>query len=369
MAYPIRHFERLIPAERKKDFYNYLNGYKCKYEYNKTFVYHWRERMRAQCLASRNTHWITLTFDENHIARFMTKDEITSLGITDYKAACAIKGLHLVENHDDDINLSKLYYNRCFDLFIRRLRIALERSCPEEFKSQIAQLKFFAATETGDLFGRFHFHMLLWNVPDCISSERFTEILLEKWSYGFITDELLFDYGCKVNYITKYLFKRFEDKLTFTRKSRSIGLLYWNDDRKKHMVSALTTTFHMDGREYHMGRYFCDKVFGKPGEPLREELKKKQRDIYTVKEYDTLISWYKTHPNHVCLVSLHSSNVELKNLPLDYVHSVFVCHRYVDMMYKENNEKAAANYCSGFRITRKLNALRLKYLTLYHKKI
>lgn len=369
MAYPIEHFRRLIPSEKEKDFNNYLKGYKCRYEYNRSFLYHWRERMLCQCYSSRNTHWITLTFDENHIARFMTRQEIENLGITDYQAACAIKGLHLVDDHERDIDLSKLYYNRCFDLFIRRLRISLERSLPEESKKQIAQLKFFAASETGDLFGRFHFHMLLWNVPEGISNEAFTQLLLDKWSYGFVTDELLFSYGKKVNYITKYLFKRFEDKLTFTRKSRSIGLHYWNEERKKHMVSALTTTFHLDGREYYMGRFFCDKVFGLPGAPLREMLKKKQRDLYTVKEYETLISWYKTHPNHVCLVSLHSGCTDLKNLPLDYVNSVFVCHKYVNMMYKEMNEKARANYALGFKVTRKLNELRQKYLMLYHKKI
>lgn len=369
MAYPIEHFRRLIPSSREKDFNNYLNGYKCKYEYNKSYIYHWRERMLCQCHSSRNTHWITLTFDENHVARFMTRKEIESLGITDYEATCAIKGLHLVEDHTHDDELSKLYYNRCFDLFIRRLRISIERSLPEEFKPQIAQLKFFAATETGDLFGRFHFHMLLWNVPECIDNNQFTLLLYEKWSYGFVTDEVLLDYTSKVNYITKYLFKRFEDKLTFTRKSRSIGLLYWNEERQKHMVSSLTTSFHMNGREYFMGRFFCDKVFGLPGTELRESLKKKQRDIYTVKEYESLITWYKTHPNHVCLVSLHSSNTELKNLPLDYVNSVFLCNKYVDMMYNEQNEKARANYAFQFKVTRKLNTLREKYLTLYHKKI
>lgn len=369
MAYPISHFKKLIPHSREKDFNNYLKGYKCRYEYNKSFIYHWRERMLCQCHSSRNTHWVTLTFDENHIARFMTRQEIESLGISDYESACAIKGLHLVDNHDEDVNLSKLYYNRCFDLFIRRLRISLERSLPEEQKKQLSQLKFFAATETGDLFGRFHFHMLLWNVPDGITDESFTSLLYNKWSYGFVTDEVLFNYSQKVNYITKYLFKRFDDKLTFTRKSRSIGLLYWNDDRKKHMVSSLTTTFHLDGREYHMGRFFCDKVFGLPGTEVRESLKNKQRDIYTVKEYESLITWYKTHPNHVCLVCLHSKNTDLKNLPLDYVNSVFVCHKYVDMMFKENNEKARANYAFQFKVTRKLNQLREKYLQLYNKKI
>ena len=369
MAYPISHFEKLIPYSKRKDFENYLKGYKCKYEYNRTFIYHWRERLLCQCRASSNTHWITLTFDEQHIARFMTRQEIESLGITDYDAACNIKGMHLVDNHDDDDNLSKLYYNRCFDLFIRRLRISLERSLPLESKQDIAKLKFFAATETGDLFGRFHFHMLLWNVPECVSSAAFTQLLFDKWSYGFVTDEILFDYGQKVNYITKYLFKRFEDKLTFTRKSRSIGLCYWNEERQRLFTSSLTTSFHIDGREYYLGRFFCDKIFGKPGEPLREELKKKQQDIYAVKEYEGLISWYKTHPNHVCLVHLHNDNVELRNLPLDYVQSVFVCHNYVDMMYKELNEKARLNYQLGFKVTRKLNSLREKYLMLYHKKI
>lgn len=163
--------------------------------------------------------------------------------------------------------LKKKYYNRCFDLFIRRFRIRLSRLYPEWDSSRF---KFFAMSENGDLFERFHFHLLIFNCPICNHKHPLKDILFDSWKYGFVDIENMKKTGmARINYITKYMFKRFSDPMFFSRKSNSIGMAYFDEAKKKYLLESLTTCFHIDGREYFLGRFFQKKIFP---EEIRQEM-------------------------------------------------------------------------------------------------
>lgn len=280
-----------LPETSEKEYNNYLRGFKTRYEYNKSYKYFWRQRLFLQSKASTSTHWITLTFDESHLLRFIHRDTLSS--ITDLDDIKLPVGYRILDDDLTDIQkneLSKKYYNRCFDLFIRRFKINLERY----FSSwDSSQFKFFAVSENGDLFDRFHFHLLCFNLPYTTEISKWLkgksgvecniveEILYKSWSYGFIDfDDITYKADKQINYITKYMFKRFEDKLTFSRKSRNIGYGYFSGDRKKFLIDNLTTEFHVNGKTFYLGRFFRKKIFdADQNERLLEQYYVKQSKV------------------------------------------------------------------------------------------
>lgn len=261
-----------IPETSEKEYKYYLRGFKTRYEYNKSYKYFWRQRLLLQSKCSTSTYWITLTFDESHLLRFIHRDLLSS--VTDINDIILPAGYRLYDDDLTDIqktDLTKKYYNRCFDLFIRRFKINLERHFPQWDSSSF---KFFAVSENGDLFDRFHFHLLCYNLPYTTEVSKYLkgksgvecniveEILLNSWSYGFVEfDDITFKADKQINYITKYMFKRFDDKLTFSRKSRNIGYGYFTGDRKKFLLDNLTTEFHVNGKTFYLGRFFRKKIF------------------------------------------------------------------------------------------------------------
>lgn len=381
----------MIEVDYDKDLKNTLNGFPSKCSYIKSYKYHWRQRLMCQAKASHNTYFITLTFDEHSVMKRISSDSFKALGVNDFDdIKSKLPSNWLV---DDTLTLKEYnelqreYYSDTLTKFLKRWRINLSRKYVDWDPSLF---KFFATSESGDALGRMHFHILAFNLPKVrkiadyidISDRVLEEDLASSWKHGFV--ELLklddTDTSKHINYITKYMFKRFEDTLTFTRKSRSIGLGYFDDKKKQYHLESLTSTFHIDGREYYMGRFFKQKIFGYPSEKY-EELKQKNG----IKYMELML-----HSETAFLRRKYGCDVECKifrdekGTPIDIVHwfpatgeildresnhTDFLKDLWWNNWYTFRIEEKKSEELRGIKIAAKLNALRRKYLEKYGRNI
>lgn len=381
----------MIEIDYNKDLKNTLAGFPSKCSYIKSYKYHWRQRLLCQAKASFNTYFITLTFDEHSIMKRISSSKLKSLGVTDFddiKSKLPVNWLiddNLTEQ--EYLELQREYYADTLTKFLKRWRVNLSRKYTAWDPSLF---KFFATSESGDLFGRMHFHLLAFNLPCLrktasgveIDAEFLEKDLASSWKNGFVelkkvNEDTLHKH---INYITKYMFKRFEDRLTFTRKSRSIGLGYFDEEKRHYHLEALTNAFHIDGREYYFGRFFKQKIFGYPSEKY-EELKKKNSFKYLEIEAKSMTEFLRR--KHSCDVSCTLLKNDAGEL-MDIIHWIpstgeildrqIELTSYIEDLWRNNwytfrlEEKKAAELMS-FKIAAKLNTLRKKYLEKYGKKI
>lgn len=381
----------MIEVDYNKDLKNTLNGFPSKCSYIKSYKYHWRQRLLCQAKSSLNTYFITLTFDEHSIMKRISSKDFENLGVRDFKEIQR----NLPSNWliDDNLTLKEYtelqreYYSDALTRFLKRWRISLSRKYVNWDSSTF---KFFATSESGDALGRMHFHILAYNLPvlrKTIMGIEASEVLLEAdlaeaWHNGFVELLKLDDTTLSkhVNYITKYMFKRFEDRLTFTRKSRSIGLGYFDKERRQFHLESMTSTFHIDGREYYMGRFFKQKIFGYPSEKY-EELKVKNGIKYMEILCNSETNFLRR--KFGCDVECKIFKDE-QGTPIDIIHwfpatgeipdkesnhTEFLKDLWWNNWYTFRLEEKKAEELRGFKIAVKLNTLRKKYLEKYGKKI
>lgn len=333
---------RTLPVFNEQDYKNYIKGYPCKYEYNKSYLYHWRQRLHCEMKASTTAYFVTLTFDEVNIMRFFP-ESCKRKYFTD-EPIFPDNYLFYPDNKPfsefEKAELKKKYYNRCFDLFIRRFRITLDRLYPDYGRERF---KFFAMSEPGDLFGRFHFHVIMYNVPICNSVHPFKDILFDTWKYGFVEVENMRKTGTKkINYITKYMFKRFSDPLFFSRKSNSIGMAYFDDAKKKYMLDNLTTRFHIDGREYFLGRFFQKKMFP---EDIRQEMLRQHAIEEAEVTFNSMLTFAMTERRLGLVVDIPTKTIIDKDGLIlsnhecyEYLRPYYRIAEYVDLQIRKDQD-------------------------------
>lgn len=239
----------------KAELYYATHPFPNKYRYLKSYSYNWRVRLRLQAEKIPGC-FVTLTYNDEHY--------LDNEGV--------------VRTRED--------FKRDFQLFMKRLRRTLDyhHESPTE-------LSYFATSEYGDLFNRFHYHICLFGLVYCPSTLK----LLEKcWQNGFVKIGTL--NSKSINYVTKYLFKRVFDKRVFSLKSKGLGSHYFTDAQKNYFTSTLTTSFRLsDGVEYFMGRYLREKIFTKIQRDQMNEIRgKRESDLihefnYGKKEIETTI--------------------------------------------------------------------------------
>ncbi len=358
---------RTLPVFSEQDYKNYIKGYPCKYEYNKSYLYHWRQRLHCEMNVAATAYFVTLTFDEVNIMRFFPKSCKKEFFTDDpefpenyvfYEDNNPLNELQKAE-------LKKKYYNRCFDLFIRRLRISFDRKYNGYGRERF---KFFAMSEPGDLFGRFHYHVIMYNVPICNIKHPLKDLLFDAWTYGFVDVENMKKTGTKkINYITKYMFKRFSDPMFFSRKSNSIGMAYFDDDKKKYLLDNLTTCFHLDGREYYLGRFFQKKIFP---EDVRQDMLRQHAIDEAEVTFNSILTFAMTERRLGLVVDVPTKTVIDKDGLIlsnheccEYLKPYYRIAEYVDLQIRKDQEWRRDDTKLRLKLLNKLEKQKMDYDT------
>lgn len=361
---------RTLPVFNEQDYKNYIKGYPCKYEYNKSYLYHWRQRLLCEMKAATTAYFVTLTFDEVNIMRFFpesckeryfTDEPFFPDNYVFYQDSRPFSEL-------EKAKLKKDYYNRCFDLFIRRFRITLDRLYPNYGRERF---KFFAMSEPGDLFGRFHYHVIMYNVPICGLRHPLKDMLFDTWKYGFVDVENMKKTGPKkINYITKYMFKRFTDPMFFSRKSNSIGMAYFDEDKKKYLLDNLTTCFHIDGRDYFLGRFFQKKIFT---EDVRQDLLRQHAVEEAEVTFKSMLTFAMTERRLGLVVDIPAKTIIDKDGLIlsnqdcyEYLRPYYRIAEYVDLQIRKDQEWRRDETKLRLKLLNKLEKQKLDYITYQH---
>lgn len=169
--------------------------------------------------------------------------------------------------NNENLPYNASLYKRDYQLFIKRLRKALNG----------LKIRYFLSGEYGSLYGRPHYHLILfgWKPTDLV--ERFTrtkkgEVLYESnflaklWGYGFISVGLNTEIRT-FKYLAKYMQKIHNDDYqliqsgripTFIVMSKGIGKNYYNKD----IYFKDDGIIYLDGKSYKAPSYF-DRLFKK----------------------------------------------------------------------------------------------------------
>lgn len=200
------------------------------YEYHKKFVSDWRTRLFFESWKTPYVYF-TLTYDDEHLP------------------VCQIP---------DKEGLQKF-----FKRFRRRL----------DYRKINVPFRYYIVSEYGDDFGRLHYHGLLFGIP---FSHVIFQCFLDSWPFGRV------DYKAgkpkDINYVTKYLHKRFVDRVHYlSLKSNGLGSKILSPEFIQRQRERNTNWFWFNGRRYYLPRYMMEKIFDKDERLHIYEHIKKQR--------------------------------------------------------------------------------------------
>lgn len=181
--------------------------------------------------------------------------------------------------------------------FLKRFRKYIsryERSRP---------LSYYLCSEYGPETLRPHYHLLLFDVPDYLNSEkRLYEVLMKTWKLGFVQCGFLQDGGGA--YVCKYLMhpvEDFPDYLTkpFSLMSKGIGKEYVTPQIVDYFYSRGTYMTKENGHDFALPRYLRKKIFTDEELSLiSKEIVDKLR-IENVKEINKYIHDYFAHQSRM----------------------------------------------------------------------
>lgn len=113
--------------------------------------------------------------------------------------SCSVPFFVTLTYNDDNLPEDRSVHKEHFQDFMKRLRIHYDR------KNVPHSIRYAACGEYGAKFGRPHYHVTLWNLPNVYTHIQFIEVLQDLWPYGFVQ--------CKpansgsIGYIMKYIRK------------------------------------------------------------------------------------------------------------------------------------------------------------------
>lgn len=194
----------------------FLSQYPTPYEYHKKYVRDWRTRLFFE--SCKNPYiYFTLTYDDENLPELEIPD--------------------------------KYGLQKFFKRFRRRL----------DYKGIQCTFRYYIVSEYGDDFGRLHYHGLLFGIP--FSHEIF-QCFMDCWPYGRV------DYKAgspkSINYVTKYVHKRFEDKEHYlSLKSNGLGSRLLSPEFIERQRQRRTNWCWYDGKRRYLPRFIMEKIFNK----------------------------------------------------------------------------------------------------------
>lgn len=193
----------------------------------------WSFRLSQEALASTRSLFVTLTYNE---------DCVPVSDVVDIKTGEVIEGVKVVcKEH--------------VQLFIKKLRREL-------YGDKGGSLRYFACSEYGPNTYRPHYHLLLFNWPDDVSSRETLSIIEKCWPLGFIKVSPV--NNARIRYVCKYCLTDLSISYlkTFNLASHGIG--------RQWLTPAIYFTYRLNPRFYTVDwqghkiplhRYYIEKLW------------------------------------------------------------------------------------------------------------
>lgn len=207
--------------------------YMSRLEYLKKYNYNWRTRLMME-FEKHRTYWLTLTFDDEHLPH-------------EYYDPKQKRIISVREQATDIIQR-----------FWKRLR----SKC--DYHSFGLHFKYYAVSENGEEFNRFHIHALVFaDGTSPVLQEKTAKPLFrlidETWKLG--RTQIRVADAKKIRYITKYIFKRCFDDSYHSWKSNGIGMSYMSQYLTDYLRIHLQDFIHLGGKVRYLPSYIRHKIF------------------------------------------------------------------------------------------------------------
>lgn len=232
----------------------------------------WTFRIEKELDVSSSAYFVTLTYDDDHLPLLHPDGSYSRFPDHEW-------------NSPNDCVVSVC--RRDVQLFMKRLR-----------KTTKSSLKYFLTSEYGELFGRPHYHLILFNYDqDPVNLEL-------SWRNGFVK------FGTvtpgSIRYVTKYFVTPQEvipkgSLKPFSLCSKGIGLSYLSPSMVSYIESHIDRPYLLDsdGRKVSFPRYFRKKL------PFALDLKNTAQDLVQ--------SFYDYYSDSVVSARRFNSFVDARN--------------------------------------------------------
>lgn len=182
----------------------------------------WTFRLEQEQRASNTSHFITLTYDENHLT--YTPEHIETL----YKP-------HLQK-------------------FFKKLRYAQYKLGNKD------KIRYYAVGEYGTKTQRPHYHAIMFNLDTEILTQ-----LTQLWGKGLTHSAITSP--ATIRYVTKYLINKVGDyndrDKPFAIMSKQLGIDYLHDKFQYHRDTQSLTVTNNSGTKQPLPRYYAERMFSK----------------------------------------------------------------------------------------------------------
>lgn len=187
-------------------------------EYVQKMVSNWRRRLHMESLNSAS-YFGTLTYKESSLpARHVSLDVL----------------------------------KKEIQRFWKRFRYILQNQYPS------LHVKYYLVSERGDINDRLHYHFCLF-LSSPIRLVVLRDILDRAWKLGRTNLKMLSPR--MVNYVTKYIHKRYGGSEVLSLKSNGIGMAYVSPDFIHRQKLRNSRWFHYGGRKLFLPRYIFLKLY------------------------------------------------------------------------------------------------------------
>lgn len=144
--------------------------------------------------------------------------------------------------------------------FMKRLRRYVSYHFPNN-----GPIKFFCTPELGEKRGRFHWHLLLFNMPYIHWSHFYNTDKKGFWKLGTVDVSEIKDVHKTLNYVTKYIgkqpplltLKKYQIKRKYNA-SNNLGYRHYSEKELSPMVR--NGKFHFNGFSYAIPQYYFKKI-------------------------------------------------------------------------------------------------------------
>lgn len=205
----------------------------------------WYFRIQQEIRISSSVHFVTLTYDEEHVPT---------------------------------INGKKTLVKRDCQLFLKRLRKVEEH------------VRYYLVGEYGSNTHRPHYHAIMFNIKDVRNIQK-------EWGNGFTFSPPLDKKGAEIRYVLKYLNKEKKGKIKdvepeFSLMSKGIGKNYLTPQMIKYHLQSVEKSYvtGKSGEKLPMPKYYKEKIYTEESPISRAQVTKylAQRSEEKAKENERL---------------------------------------------------------------------------------
>ena len=197
------------------------------------FVRFLSESLKTPC------YFVTLTYEDSQIpVRFVNVDNGETF---------VVRGFHDDYITEDCARVGSVPYLKDWQDYMKRVRKYID--------SHLTPLKYFFVSEYGHIYGRVHYHALVWCDDDSVSS-----LLVDEWPFGDAVADAA-DIGA-MKYVTKYILKG-SDKHSLDLRddnlktnSAGIGAHLWPNLINHYKSENYEATFQYFGSFHAFPSYF-----------------------------------------------------------------------------------------------------------------